>query len=72
MLFIAGSTIISACGNSETKHNEEMSHDENMEMTDEHAEHAHYQCPMKCEGEKMYEELGSCPVCKMDLKEIEK
>ncbi len=30
-----------------------------------------YQCPMKCEGEKVYSEAGSCPVCKMDLKPIE-
>ena len=30
----------------------------------------HYQCPMKCEGEKMYDKPGSCPVCKMDLKEV--
>ena len=30
-----------------------------------------YQCPMKCEGEKTYTTLGSCPVCKMDLKRIE-
>lgn len=29
-----------------------------------------YQCPMKCEGEKIYHEEGSCPVCKMDLKPI--
>ena len=31
-----------------------------------------YQCPMKCEGEKVYSEKGSCPVCKMDLKPITK
>lgn len=29
-----------------------------------------YQCPMKCEGEKTYNEAGSCPVCKMDLQPI--
>lgn len=29
-----------------------------------------YQCPMKCEGEKVYHEKGSCPVCKMDLKPL--
>jgi len=28
-----------------------------------------YQCPMKCEGEKTYDKPGTCPVCKMDLKE---
>ena len=31
---------------------------------------ASYQCPMKCEGDKTYSEKGSCPVCKMDIKEI--
>lgn len=71
VLFTFGSAIFIGCGNSETQHHEEMNHDENMEMTDEHGEHAHYQCPMKCEGEKMYEEPGTCPVCEMDLKEVE-
>ena len=28
-----------------------------------------FQCPMDCEKGKTYEEKGSCPVCKMDLKE---
>ena len=32
---------------------------------------ATYQCPMKCEVDKTYNKHGSCPVCKMDLKEIE-
>ena len=31
-----------------------------------------YKCPMECEGEKSYTEPASCPVCKMDLREIEK
>ena len=26
-----------------------------------------YQCPMKCEGDKMYLEAGKCPKCNMDL-----
>lgn len=30
-----------------------------------------YQCPMKCEGEKVYHEPSKCPKCKMDLKEVE-
>lgn len=29
-----------------------------------------YQCPMKCEGEKTYDEPGRCPVCKMYLKPV--
>ena len=26
-----------------------------------------YYCPMKCEGEKVYEQPGDCPVCNMHL-----
>lgn len=29
-----------------------------------------FQCPMKCEKEKVYTKAGSCPICKMDLKEV--
>ena len=29
-----------------------------------------YQCPMKCEGDKVYSKDVSCPICKMDLKQI--
>lgn len=29
-----------------------------------------YQCPMKCEGKKTFNQPGSCSVCKMDLKSI--
>ncbi|GGG99058.1 hypothetical protein GCM10011416_16630 [Polaribacter pacificus] len=29
-----------------------------------------YQCPMKCEGEKIYHKEGQCPVCNMDLKPV--
>lgn len=30
-----------------------------------------YQCPMKCEGDKTYDEEGACPKCNMDLKELD-
>ena len=30
-----------------------------------------YQCPMQCEGDKTYDEAGSCPICNMDLKQVE-
>lgn len=33
--------------------------------------HTEYECPMDCEDGKTYEKKGSCPVCKMDLKEKE-
>ena len=26
-----------------------------------------YSCPMKCEGEKTYDQPGNCPVCNMKL-----
>jgi len=29
-----------------------------------------YQCPMKCEGDKTYDKPGTCPMCKMELKEV--
>lgn len=29
-----------------------------------------YQCPMQCEGDKIYSEITSCPICKMDMKLI--
>ena len=33
---------------------------------------AEYQCPMDCEEGKTYDKEGTCPVCKMDLKKVEK
>ena len=30
----------------------------------------HYQCPMKCEGEKTYHKNGKCPVCGMQMKPV--
>lgn len=35
------------------------------------ADLAFYQCPMQCEGNKTYSKEGSCPICKMDLKQLE-
>lgn len=29
-----------------------------------------YQCPMKCEREKTYDQPGRCPVCKMYLQPV--
>ncbi len=53
------SMFFASCGNS--------SNEKTKENSTEEVETAMYQCPMKCEGEKMYEETGTCPVCKMDL-----
>lgn len=37
-----------------------------------HSKEMAYACPMDCEDGKTYKEMGSCPVCKMDLKQVEK
>lgn len=31
------------------------------------AKEQEYYCPMMCEGDKIYEQMGDCPVCGMDL-----
>lgn len=42
-----------------------------------HTHHSHsdsggkYYCPMRCEGDKMYDKPGDCPVCGMHLKKEE-
>jgi len=30
-----------------------------------------YECPMRCEDGKTYDEEGTCPVCKMNLRAME-
>ncbi len=62
VLFAFGSTLFVSCNNSEHHDGEHMEHHD--------GEHAMYQCPMKCEGDKMYEEPGQCPQCGMDLEEV--
>ncbi len=79
-LLVAGSIFIS-CNNEKKEHVEskdameqkEHAHDDETEVHDHGYEMAMatYQCPMKCEGDKTYEEEGACPKCKMDLKKIE-
>lgn len=79
ILFTAGSITLTGCGNTSnnksTEHQlEGMEAEHQHDMDDQH-EHgdiaeAHYQCPMKCEGDKTYDEPGNCPVCKMELKKV--
>ena len=51
--------LFASCGNS--------SNEKKNENSTEKVETTMYQCPMKCEGEKIYDKPGTCPVCKMDL-----
>ena len=73
--------VLTSCSNNKKENFEskqaieqkEHSHDKGAEAEDHGYEMAMsaYQCPMKCEGDKTYEEEGACPECKMDLKKIE-
>jgi len=80
ILFTAGSITFTGCDNASNKKSIEHRHEateaeHNHDMDDGH-EHerdmaeAHYQCPMKCEEDKTYDKPGNCPVCKMELKEV--
>ncbi|MCB0409326.1 MAG: hypothetical protein KDD29_03850 [Flavobacteriales bacterium] len=82
LLFVLGSATFIGCENAENhedeQHMEHMDGEHHEDMGEHHDEemhgeeqHAMYQCPMKCEGDKMYEEPGQCPKCGMDLKEVE-
>lgn len=61
---LATAFFFASCGNS--------SNEKSNSNASEQVETAMYQCPMKCEGDKMYAEKGTCPVCKMDLELISK
>ena len=60
--------VVTSC-KTETKKDKESTQ---TEMKEEMATMEVYQCPMDCEKGKTYEKEGDCPVCKMDLKKIEK
>ena len=47
-----------------------ITHEHKQEST-HHITAGKYYCPMFCEGDKVYDEPGSCPVCGMDLVTIE-
>ena len=63
MFLFMGSVALTSCNNATKSENTEK------EQTDQVAQ-AKYQCPMKCEGDKTYDEPGKCPKCGMDLKEV--
>lgn len=47
------------------------SQEENKHSHEELAQ-TEFVCPMECEGDKTYDKAGECPVCKMELQEVEK
>ena len=60
--------VVTGCKTEVKKEKEPVKTEEKMEMATLEV----YQCPMDCEKGKTYEKEGSCPVCKMDLKKVEK
>ena len=80
-LFVAGMSTFSGC-----KSKTQPAQEEEMEQTAPEKEmeapdtavadttqmaEMHYQCPMKCEGDKTYDQPGKCPKCGMDLALVE-
>ncbi|MDA3820237.1 MAG: heavy metal translocating P-type ATPase [Candidatus Delongbacteria bacterium] len=58
---------------SSDKGNDKPAHQHEHKAQEHHNhEHTHskYACPMKCEGDKVYQEPGNCPLCGMHLKPI--
>lgn len=77
-LFVAGVSAFTGCKSSGKKTTPEQEQvtpgtEHEMEAPDTAAvdtsatAEVHYQCPMKCEGDKTYDQPGKCPVCGMDL-----
>ena len=63
---------VTSCKSDAKKEAEEVKSEINTEdKEDNEIAKVTYQCPMKCEETKTYDEPGQCPVCKMDLKEVE-
>jgi len=71
MVLTIGSIALNGCGNTSNHKNHNHEATEEVHKHDGELAEAQYQCPMKCEGDKIYEEPGNCPVCKMELKEVE-
>ncbi|TJY37023.1 heavy metal-binding domain-containing protein [Pontimicrobium aquaticum] len=73
-LMLSASTVLVSCKGEKKEHNEEteMQEDHAADKADMAMNDSVYQCPMDCEDGKTYDEEGKCPVCKMDLKKVEK
>jgi Cu2+-exporting ATPase len=56
----------SCCGTEKNQHQSEHEHHK-MEQAISSNVSGKYYCPMHCEGDKVYDKPGSCPVCGMDL-----
>lgn len=67
LMFSVSAVFVSCKDNEKEKtHNEHAADKADLALNEK------YQCPMDCEKGKTYDEEGSCPECKMDLKKVEK
>jgi len=76
-LFIGGITMLSGCKNTGKKATPEQEQtapaQEKMQTPDTavvdttQTAEVHYQCSMKCEGDKTYDKPGKCPKCGMEM-----
>lgn len=68
---LAFGSLVACSGNDkESEKKTDMPMMEQMPGMEQMTDKKQYACPMRCEGEKTYAEAGTCPVCKMDLKEV--
>lgn len=65
---IAAALLFTACGGGDADKQDDSMQQEQMQQGDTAGQVIYY-CPMECEGDKTYTEMGSCPVCGMDLVE---
>ena len=66
--FFSFAVLFTSCKETKKEDAKMESHEGHDHSSEEMASKDVYQCPMDCEKGKTYEETGSCPVCKMDLK----
>jgi Cu2+-exporting ATPase len=57
----------SCCGTQSHQHNKDDQQNHKNDSDIPVSAAGKYYCPMHCEGEKVYDEAGDCPVCGMDL-----
>jgi len=64
--------VFTSCKETKKEEHKTESHEHDADHKEHKGEEMAYtfQCPMDCEKGKTYEAKGSCPVCKMGLKEI--
>ena len=72
LLVICTGIIVVSCKEHQHKEHETTTEASNGAEKADLAMNDEYQCPMDCEDGKTYDKEGTCPVCKMDLKKVEK